>query len=126
MEDTNMKTAEEIKQGLAHCYGTEGYHRFSILSKLVLTDGAKYLADECQCYWLMDAIATHQRKCMQDPMLSEFQFWTLKVSDGSVVLTCERDTDDIAITQNIPSTDFPLDEVKLYVTNGVILLPSEY
>jgi hypothetical protein len=126
MEDMNMKTAEEIKQGLAHCYGTEGYHRFSILSRLVLTDGAKYLADECQAYWLMEAIASHQKTCMKDEMLVDMQFWTLKVEDGSGVLTCERDTDDIAITQNIPSTNFPLDEVKLYVTNEVILLPSEY
>ena len=29
-------------------------------------------------------------------------------------------------TQEIPFTDFPLDEVKLYFANNVIHLPSEY
>jgi hypothetical protein len=37
------------------------------------------------------------------------------VGDGHVVLT-----------KRIPYTDFPLAEIKLYFTDGVILLPSEY
>ena len=121
-----MKSAEQIKSSLAHFYGTEAYHRFTALSKLVLTDGAKYIAEECQAYWLMDVIASYQKKCMRDEMLKDFQVWTLKVNDREGVVTCERDTDDIAIKQKIPYTDFPLDEIKLYCINGVIMLTSEY
>jgi len=50
---------------------------------------------------------------------------TATTKDGTGKVICERDTNDIAITQDIPYTDFPLDEIKLYCINGVILLPSE-
>lgn len=46
--------------------------------------------------------------------------------DNSAVLTCERDTDEPMITQEIPFTDFPLAEITLYLCDGVLLLPSEY
>nr|WP_193565343.1 DUF6876 family protein [Microcystis aeruginosa] len=58
------------------------------------------------------------------------QFWKLKVNpDNSAVLTCERDTDDIACEQKIPYTDFPIKEIRLYLINmgsggGVLMLPS--
>ena len=60
-------------------------------------------------------------------MLQEIQFWNLQVKpDNSAVLTCERDKDDIALTQEIEYTDFPLKNVRLYLTNRVLMLPSEY
>lgn len=144
---------EEIKNALPNFTGTEQYHRFSILfPKHVLTDGAHYLADKCRAFWLMDIIASYHSKCMKDPMLQNIQFWTLKVnlkekplplSVGAVlsskelkkpkpmaVVTCERDTNDVAIRQEIPYTDFPLPEIKLYCQKGedfyVIMLESEY
>ncbi len=118
--------AQNIKNNLACFTGTLEWHKFSILSNLVLTDGVKYLCDEAGCYWLMDIIASYQKKCMKDPMLCNIQFWTLKVKDGTGVVTCDRDTGNTAIKQKIPYTDFPLDEIKLYCSGGVILLPSEY
>ena len=119
-EQTNLETE------LSMFTGTQAYHRFSIISKLVMTDGVKYLCEKAGCYWLMDLIASYQQKCMRDSMLRDIQFWTLKVNDSTGVVTCDRDTDDTAFKQNIPYTDFPLNEIKLYCTNGVILLPSEY
>jgi len=115
----------ELEQGLAQCYCSEEYHRFSVLSPLKITDGVKYLCDKAGAYWLLDIIASYQPQCQRDPMLRDFQLWTLKVNDREGRVICERDTDDIAISQDIPYTDFPLDSIKLYCTNGVILLPSE-
>ena len=37
--------------------GTEHYYRIS--RKHLLTDGAKYLAELADCFWMMDAIASH-------------------------------------------------------------------
>jgi hypothetical protein len=116
-----MLTATDLNQFT----GTDGYHRFSILSSLVLTDGVKYMCDKAGTYWLMDIIASYQHRCKKDEMLKEFQIWTLTVKDGKGKVICERDTDDVAITQDIPYTDFPLESVKLYCENGVICLPSE-
>ncbi len=117
--------AINLENMLAQFTGTNEYHRFSILSSLVLTDGVKCLCEQASSYWLMDVIASYQSKCNKDEMLKDFQLWTLKVNGSQGVVTCERDTNDVAIRQVIPYTDFPLKEIKLYCENGVICLPSE-
>ena len=107
--------------------GTENYYQHWL--GIHYTDGVKYLADEAAAHWLIDAIASWQSspQVKQDRMLQEIQFWKLRVnSDQSATLTCERDSDDVALTQEIEFTDFPLEEVRLYLSNGVLLLPSEY
>jgi hypothetical protein len=42
------------------------------------------------------------------------------------VLTCRRDKEDVAFTQMIGYSDFPLDKITIWVMDGIILLPSEY
>jgi hypothetical protein len=42
---------------LSYFTGTERYYR--ITRKHLLTDGTKYLAEEAECFWMMDAIASH-------------------------------------------------------------------
>ncbi len=110
--------------------GTTQWYQWSHLTKLICTDGAKYLADEAGAYWLLDAIASHQSApAIQDSQrLQDFQVWILKVnSDKSCRLTCAEDSDIApAVIQDIEFTDFPLAEIKLYVCGNVILLPSEY
>jgi hypothetical protein len=39
---------------------------------------------------------------------------------------CDDGNGNPVYTQEIPCTDSPLDEVKLYFANNVIHLPSEY
>ena len=96
---------------------------------LMYTDGVQYLAEQGDAYWLLNAIASWQSdpRVRDDRMLQQIQFWKLIVNENhSAVLICERDSDDVAVTQEIPFTDFPLREVRLYYQNGVLLLPSEY
>ena len=42
---------------LTQFIGTTGYYRIS--RRHLLTDGTKYLAEEAECFWMMDAIASH-------------------------------------------------------------------
>ena len=134
-----MKTAAEITEGINQFTGTEQLHRFSVLfPKVLLSDGVKWLCENADCFWLADAIASHQPEALKDPMLQDMQFWTLttgekltKGRDRSATLICERDTDDVAIKQKIEYTDFPLPSIKLYVGPSIegcvlIYLPSEY
>jgi len=122
-----MLTASDLRQFT----GTEGYTRWNPFSRMVLTDGAKYLAEQAQCFWLMDAIASYQPKCLKEKMLRDIQFWTLKKDGKDMVLTCRKDSGyPPTVTQRFEYTDFPLDEVKLYVApldevHYVIMLPSE-
>ena len=104
--------------------GTTQYYRH--WSGMRFTDGVKFLADTTNCYWFLDVIASWQSKALRDPALREFQLWELRVADGAATVVCSRDSDDEAFRQGISSTDFPFEYVKLYVENGVILLPSEH
>ena len=126
MPTTTTPTAD-LQQNLMMFTGTEARHRASGLStRLQMTDGVKYLCDAAQCYWLMDIIASYQPQCNKDEMLKYFQIWTLTVEGNSGKVICERDTDDIAIQQDIEHTSFPMDSIKLYCIDDIILLPSEY
>src|SRR4051794_19536130 len=114
--------------------GTEHYYRFRFDPTVLLTDGAKHVADEAGAYWLMEAIAGHQPALRRHPddRLRALQFWTLTVHpDRSATLTCVADSDEPpAVIQRIPFTDFPLPEVRLWVGHSdgraVIYLPSEH
>lgn len=112
---------------LAQFTGTTNYYQHSL--GIQYTDGVQYLAENGQAYWLIDAIAAWQfdRRVKRDPMLQEIQFWKLTVNeDRSALLVCERDEGDVAVSQSIPFTDFPLKRITLYFQNGVLMLPSEY
>jgi hypothetical protein len=105
--------------------GTSNYHKFSSFPNFpVATAGIIALATEAECFWLLDAIGSYQGK--NNKLDPEFQVWKLTVNpDNSAVLRGYND-ETLIVEQKIPYTDFPLDEIKLYVINNVILLPSEY
>ena len=46
--------------------------------------------------------------------------------DSLATLACDDGNGIIVFTKQIEFTDFPLPEIALYFTDGVILLPSEY
>ncbi|HTV34017.1 MAG TPA: hypothetical protein VME69_13110 [Methylocella sp.] len=120
------KTSKLSEADLRQFTGTENWYRHGINRNVVFTDGAKYVADRGGAYWLLDAIAIAQHR-ERDVAFEEFQVWRLKVNaDRSASLTCDDGNGNIVYTQNIPFTDFPLDEIKLYFTDNTILLPSEY
>lgn len=115
------------KADLAQFTGTSTYYQHSL--GIQYTDGVHYLAERGGAYWLIDAIASWQidPRVNQDTILRQIQFWKLTVNDDqSALLVCERDEGDVAVSQDIPFTDFPLKRITLYLQQGVVLLPSEY
>ena len=126
----NKITPQEIESELCQFYGSENHYQHP-MSGLVYTDGVKYVAESCEAYWLLDAIGSYQQKCQKDEMLQDMQFWTLRRTKDSVlrttefVLICERDTNDEAFRQEISFSDFPLDEIKIWVENNTMYLPSD-
>ena len=128
-----MLTKTEIENGLVHCYGTEGYHFNGLFGKnFVYTDGVKYLLESANCYWLLNAIFSYRKT-------EDFQVWSLKVDNGKAVLTMKEDSDcPNIVEQEIPYTDFPLDEIEFYAINDhncggewgpvhvVLMLKTEY
>ena len=100
---------------------TEKYYFMPTAPWMKYTDGVKYLATNADAYWLLTAIASYQRK-------EPFQVWRLEVNeDKTAVLTMREDTGEpVLVEQEIKYTDFPLKEIKLWLINGVLILPSEY
>lgn len=109
------------KEALNQFTGTEKYYKYF---NLKLTDGSYFLAQEGQCFWLLDVILSYQLKLSH----IHFQIWQLeKNEDDSAVITMKEDSDKpVLVKQRIPWTDFPLEEVELWLIDGVLILPSEY
>lgn len=104
--------------------GTERWYRHPLMRDVLFTDGAKYVAEAGGAWWLLDAIASWQL----DPKVKaeEFQHWVLKVADERASLICDDGNGREVCRQEIEYTDFPLAEIRLYVANNTIHLPSEY
>lgn len=105
--------------------------------KVIYTPGIRYVAEQGKAYWLLDAIASYfgspivQDAMAKDYRLKSMQFWRLVVKDESAVLTAEADTGvEPFITQDIPFTDFPLDQIDIWAgfdgTFWTLYLPSEH
>ena len=132
-----MLTAEQLKTELSQFNGTENYYKHSL--GFSYTDGINFLAENAECYWLLNAIGSYQHKLRLNPMLRDFQLWLLVVGDSHefikpearnmAVLTFWEDTPVLgvkpAVSQQIPFTDFPMSEIKIYLENKVLLLPDE-
>ena len=106
--------------------GTENFYRYH---GILLTDGSHYLAEKAKCFWLIDLIESHS---VEKRWLGQEDFIVCKLSvqDSVGEVVFDDGNGNVLARQNIPFTDFPLDEVKLYLVaaerNFVLMLPSEY
>lgn len=106
--------------------GTTCWYRHPLMRKVLYTEGVQYVAEHGQAHWLLDEIVVAQ---LLEPKVAaeEFQLWKLSVEhDQSAVLSCEDGNLNTIYQKALDFTDFPLAQIKLYFTNNVILLPSEY
>ena len=121
----------KLREELDQFYGTQEYTRWSPLFRsIVLTDGAKYLADQANVYWFMDLIASHQ---INPKVRCEyFQVWKFIRQDEGALIICEDGNDNEIVRQVLKYADFPFDNFSIWAIEGgpqntrVILLPSEY
>jgi hypothetical protein len=114
------------KADLDQFTGTEHWYRHPLACNVLYTDGARYVAQAGGAYWLLDEIALTQQ-FIAAVAAEGFQLWKLTLRDDhSALLACEDGNGREVFSKAIEYTDFPLPEIKLYFTNGVILLPSEY
>jgi hypothetical protein len=93
--------------------------------RLVYTEGVQHLAEQAGAYWLIDLIAswTLEPK-MRD---EEFVVWKLSVNaDHTALAVAEDGNGNELARQEIEYSDFPLEEISLYLTDNTLLLPSEY
>jgi hypothetical protein len=129
----------ELDVGMAQWTGTTSYTRHGMMRTLLMTEGVMWLQENAECYWLVDAIASHiaTNKRLQG---EEFQTWDFKREDDDMApanhphmlsVTDGNDGPPI-VKQEIEYTDFPLPSIRFFVSHDeslegwVIMLTSEY
>jgi hypothetical protein len=110
---------------LSQFTGTEHYYRLN--RRCLITDGAKYLADEAGAYWLLDTAASY---LLELGTSDWFVLVRMVVRESQAVLHLEDGNGGIRASQRIPLTDFPLSEQVLFAcwdgAHWVLMLSSEY
>lgn len=123
--------ATELKRNLMQFIGTSKYFRYPLVRKggedLLYTEGVQFLAENGKCYWLLDSILLNS---VLNPTLRDvpFQHWVLSVDleRRAGKLTCDDGNSNVLYTEEVHFTDFPLNEIRMYFTDNVLMLPTEY
>jgi hypothetical protein len=122
-----------LLNGLSQFCGTEKWTRHALARNVVMTDGILYLRENADCYWLIDAIASHiaTNATLQKVPYQHWMLWCFGEEANSAVLSASGSGDPI-VTQKFEVTNFPLPEIRLLAVwdEGmrafVLMLPSEY
>ena len=116
----------EIRHELKQFTGTEYYYKY--LGNILLTDGAKFLAEKYNCYWLFDIIASlkYVPRCKNENFIVCKLNLDKTGATESATFLAEDGNGNILFSQYIEYTDFKIDSITLFFYDNVILLPSEY
>jgi uncharacterized protein DUF6876 len=115
-----------LRKGLLNQFaGFAGSYRHRLVRTITYTEGVKQVAEETNAYWLVDYVVSMQleTKIAAKP----FQVWTLAVDgDHQAVITCKSSNGRSIYKDEFLNTDFPLPGITFWITENVLLLPSEY
>lgn len=118
------QTSKELQANLDQFYGTELYY-INPLMKFTYTEGVKYFAENAGAYWLLQEINFIYVDLQQ---IGKAEFLNIKVisKDNKADIIVDDGNDNILKKKHIAFTDLPEGEWKFFLTNNVLLLPSEY
>lgn len=115
---------EELKEKLNYFYGTENYFNNPLI-KYLYTDGVKYFASTTNSYWLLNEINFIYCDLLK---INKGEFLNIKVvsKNNKADIIVDDGNDNILKKKHISFTDLPEGEWKFFLTNNILLLPSEY
>jgi hypothetical protein len=110
-------------ENLAQFYGSENMYFHPLFKGINYTEGVRFIGQN-GANWLLVAILSHAK---HNPKVKgeEFVVATLKVKDGSAILTLDDGNYNVLDIQEFCTTDFPLASISFYIENKTIMLPSE-
>lgn len=120
--------------------GTKYYHRWSALTSSVMTDGAHFVAQKAQCFWLFDEIdAMVRRHANENGLCFDNRFVGFKITvdldTGQTEIKMDNGNYKLLDELTIEFSTFPLARFELWSVwtkaiggNGawVHMLPGEY
>lgn len=119
-----MKDATELQNALNNFTGTEEWHYNPLYKWMVYTDGVKFFAENAGngAYWLLDILGTELRE-----LAKKEDFLHIALFVGSTAaITVDDGNHNILWSKGLDWTDCPKGKWEFYLTNEVLLLPSEY
>jgi hypothetical protein len=116
----------ELLKNLKHFTGSDQLARLT--RAVLLTEGARYLAEAAECFWLFDVFASHLATI--DGNKEWFTCLKLVKHNQSASIVIEDGNGKVLAKQRIEYTDFPLNTFTLYGSWAgkfwVIMLATEY
>lgn len=120
-------SSEELSQQLdANFYGTAQWYRHGLNRDLLYTDGVQFFAENGGyqgAYWFIDKVAFEYW-----PLLKTQDFLSIIMTvgkDSKATITVDNGNKHVLKTSKIEYTDMQPGVWKFYLTNNVLLLPSE-
>lgn len=122
---------QEILNELAQCHGSQQCYKHPIHPGLVYTEGVQTMAVICDAYWLLDQIMPTSLKLQEEHPFIVADLYKKETEFKCYIKYTDGNDNEIHKTE-IPFTDFPLCDIddqpamRIWITNGTLLLPSEY
>lgn len=120
---TQENQSARLRADLGAFIGTEQWQRHALNRNLLLTDGVRYFADQAGAWWLLDIVATEIFRIQAS---HPFLVIDLDVNDGKADIRVSDGNDAMLFKRHIHFTDAPDGLWRFYLTDNVLLLPSEY
>ena len=120
----------KIKEGLQHFHGSETIFQIPLL-RTRYTNGMKYLAEAAECFWLITDTSAFAKTLMDKSYFITIDFKRFsedeqQLNSKEAELIYSDGNDNVLFRQAYYSTDFPLDELRLFFVDDTLMLPGEY
>ncbi|WP_047419504.1 DUF6876 family protein [Cellulophaga sp. Hel_I_12] len=120
----------EIKEQLQHFKGTEMFYQIPVL-RTRFTDGLKYLSEVAECFWLITDTSLIAKSLMNRSEFIRIDFKKtpiekLETTGYQAEISYSDGNGNLLQKQWYHVTHFPLDELRLFFVNNILMLPSEY
>lgn len=119
-------TASQLAHRLNGFTGTTMWYRHALVRTLTYTDGVRFFADnggEHGAYWFLDLVATEFYPLLKT---EPFLLIVLSVMEKRGRIRVEDGNGRIVREKDIDYTDLQTGDWRFYLTDEVLLLPSEY
>jgi hypothetical protein len=119
MSTTNLTTAN-----LANFYGSEKFFFNPFFNAIRYTEGVQFVSANGAAWLITDILAV----ALGNAKVKREEFLTVEFNafDKGGILTMDDGNGKVVYRKNYGYTDFPLRSIKFFLTDGVLMLASEY
>lgn len=120
----NRRIILQTQIDLSGFIGTTAYHKSSLFSKMVHTDGVESFCNQAHAYWFLDICSTE----IFEYQLRGEHFLSIKlvVVNGSAQIFVTDGDDNPVMKKDIEFTDCPQGLYEFFLMDNVLMLTSEY